>query len=157
MRDSNLCNCFELTLSWLWHTILCQSRPFTFAGLRSWWNAWTNYSGFSLRGGDTPVVRQREESEFQPPRPQQIDNNNLVIYPGAAEKKLKPGLLEGTDYKLVFESTWKLLHKWYGGETAFVRQWVGDAQPFVEVYALQLTIRRSSDSKEAQLFITREV
>ncbi len=156
-RPHNLLDCFSTVFVWLWHTQLFPARALISAGLRSWWNAWTNYSGFTLQQGDTAVVRQREESELQPPRPPAIDNNSLVLYQGAQEKKLKPGLVEGTHYKLVFESTWKLLHQWYDGEPAFVRQWVGGTQPFVEVYALQLTIRRSSDSKEGQLFITREV
>ncbi|KAL0051320.1 hypothetical protein WJX82_005625 [Trebouxia sp. C0006] len=127
----------------------------------SWWNAWTSYSGFTLQEGDAPSVQERQEHESQPPRPSSIDNSSLVAFaspsdPFSSEKQLKSDLLEGTDYKLVFESTWKLLHEWYGGEPAFVRQWVGGAQPYVEIYALQLIIMRSSDNKEANLFITRE-
>ncbi|DBA81599.1 hypothetical protein WJX77_011258 [Trebouxia sp. C0004] len=127
----------------------------------SWWNAWTSYSGFTLQEGDAPSVQERQEHDSQPPRPSSIDNRSLVALPPpcdpfSSEKQLKPDLLEGTDYKLVFESTWKLLHQWYGGEPAFVRQWVGGAQPYVEIYALQLIIMRSSDNKEANLFIKRE-
>ena len=138
------------------------SREFSLSIVRSWWNAWISYSGFTLQEGDAPSVRERQEHDFQPARPGSINNSSLVAlsspaYPLPAEKQLKPGLLEGTDYKLVSESTWKLLHKWYDGAPAFVRQWVGGAQPYVEVYALQLIIMRSSDSKEADLFITREV
>ena len=91
------------------------------------------------------------------PRPLQINNNCLLDPYNTFEKRLKPGLQEGKDFKLVFESTWKLLHGWYGGEPACMRRWVGDTHRWVEVYALQLIIRRSSDQKEYQLFLPREV
>ena len=95
-----------------------------------------------------------------PARPSEIDNSDLVVSEINKDvKNLKPNLVEGQDYILLYESTWKLLHSWYGGETAFMRQWVGgtNGPAFVEVYMLQLIISRSSDNKEAQLFITREV
>ncbi len=152
----------ETTLFWLWHSVVRQLRALTLAVVRSWWNAWTSYSGFTLQEGDAPSVQERQEHDSQPPRPSSIDNSSLVASaspsdPFSSEKQLKQDLLEGTHYKLVFESTWKLLHQWYGGDPAFVRQWVGGAQPYVEIYALQLIIIRSSDNKEANLFITREV
>lgn len=101
-----------------------------------------------------PVVVEHDEP---PPRPQQISNTCLLCPMNTFEKQLKPGLQEGKDYKLVYESTWHLLHGWYGGEPACMRRWVGGTHPWVEVYALQLIIRRSSDQKESQLFIPREV
>ena len=101
-----------------------------------------------------PVVLEQEKP---PSRPLSINNNCLLDPPPSYEKRLKPGLEEGKDYKLVYESTWHLLHGWYGGEPACMRRWVGGTHPWVEVYALQLIIRRSSDQKEAQLFIPREV
>jgi len=160
--QSDVLFAFETTLFWLWHSVIRQLRALSLAVVRSWWNAWTSYSGFTLQEGDAPSVQERQEHETQPPRPSSIDNSSLVAFaspsdPFSSEKQLKSDLLEGTDYKLVFESTWKLLHQWYGGEPAFVRQWVGGAQPYVEIYALQLIIMRSSDNKEANLFITREV
>ncbi|KAL3142431.1 hypothetical protein ABBQ38_002762 [Trebouxia sp. C0009 RCD-2024] len=100
-----------------------------------------------------PVVVEHDEP---PPRPQQISNTCLLCPMNTFEKQLKPGLQEGKDYKLVYESTWHLLHGWYGGEPACMRRWVGGTHPWVEVYALQLIIRRSSDQKESQLFIPRE-
>ena len=155
----------KTTLFWLWHSVIRQLRTLNLAVVRSWWNAWTSYSGFTLQEGDAPSVQERQEHDSQPPKPSSIDNNSLVAFaspsdafdPFSSEKQLRSDLLEGTHYKLVFESTWKLLHQWYGGEPAFVRQWVGGAQPYVEIYALQLIIMRSSDNKEANLFITREV
>lgn len=107
-----------------------------------------------MQQNDTPVVTEPED---RPTRPPPISNSCLLDPVSNFDKRLKPGLQEGKDYKLVYESTWHLLHDWYGGEPACMRRWVGGAQPWVEVYALQLIIRRSSDQKENQLFIPREV
>ena len=123
-------------------------------GFYRWWNTWSAYTGFTLQEDGTPTVMEQESSH---PRPLQINNNCLLDLHSSYEKRLKPGLQEGKDFKLVFESTWHLLHGWYGGEPACMRRWVGGAHPWVEVYALQLIIRRSSDQKESQLFIPREV
>ena len=123
-------------------------------GFYRWWNTWSAYTGFNLQEDGTPIVIEQETSR---PRPLQINNNCLLDLQNSYEKHLKPGLQEGKDFKLVFESTWHLLHGWYGGEPACMRRWVGGAHPWVEVYALQLIIRRSSDQKESQLFIPREV
>ena len=127
---------------------------------RSWWDTWKDYSGFTLDHDNAPTIRQRRADEMLPARPSEIDNSGLVVDEiNKDSKNLKPNLVEGRDYILLYESTCKLLQIWYGGETAFMRQWVGGTNDsaFVEVYMLQLIIRRSSDNKEAQLFITREV
>ena len=132
----------------------------TIASPRSWWDTWKDYSGFTLDPDNAPTIRQRRADEMLPARPSEIDNSGLVVNEiNKDAKNLKPNLVEGRDYILLYESTWKMLHSWYGGETAFMRQWVGGTNDsaFVEVYMLQLIIRRSSDNKEAQLFITREV
>ena len=135
----------------LWHTLLCLF--FKQRGVFRWWNLWSAHSGFTLQEDGSPAVVDLED---RPARPAPIDNSCLFDVSNS-EKQLQPGLLEGKDYKLVYESTWHLLHGWYGGEPACMRRWVGGAYPWVEVYALQLIIRRSSDQKESQLFIPREV
>ena len=123
----------------------------------SWWDSWADYTGFHLADGDTPTVRERDESEASPARPPAIDNEPLQKLGGFDKTELKSDLQEGKDYKLVCGSTWKLLHSWYGGEPAFYRQWVEGPQPYVEVYALQLNIKRHSNQSQAVLFISRQV
>lgn len=123
----------------------------------SWWDSWADYTGFHLSDGNSPTVRERNESEASPARPPAIDNEPLQKLGGFDRTELKNDLQEGKDYKLVCESTWKLLHSWYGGEPAFYRQWVEGPQPYVEVYALQLSIKRHSDQSQAVLFISRQV
>lgn len=91
------------------------------------------------------------------PKPLQINNNSLFDPHNTFVQRLKSGLQEGKDFKLVFESTWQLLHGWYGGGAACMRRWIGGMDPWHLVHALQLIIRRSPDQKECQVFLPGEV
>ena len=106
---------------------------------------------------DHPVIKEQDDSTEPSARPSEIDNSDLSVSGGISTPVLKSNLQEGTHYKIVSESTWNLLHHWYGGGPAFVRQWLDGPKPYVEVYALQLIIKRHSDQKEENLFISRKV
>ena len=125
--------------------------------LCSWWDVWAKYAGFELVDDSTPIVKQRDESEEQSARPDAIDNSDLARDGWRTSPLLRSNLQEGTDYKIVSESTWNLLHHWYGGGPAFVRHWLDGPHPYVEVYAMQLIIKRHPSQKEENLFISRKV
>ena len=56
-----------------------------------------------------PPVRHAALGKGQ--RPAEIDNTRLLEAPGDAQK-LRKGLMEGLDYTLVSEPTWRALVSW---------------------------------------------
>jgi hypothetical protein len=52
-------------------------------------------------------------------RPGQIDNSELE---GVNEQSLKSNIIINKDIVLLPESTWKLIHGWYGGGPVFERK-----------------------------------
>ena len=93
-----------------------------------WWLRWCRWTGF-----DEAVRRARaaedvsEVSARQPParhaalgkgqRPAAIDNSKLLEVSGDTPK-LRPGLMEGLDYTLVSEPTWRALVSWCAAQRA---------------------------------------
>lgn len=83
-----------------------------------WYKLWKEYVSFdSEENGKTPTTSLNQAEP--------VDNSALVGAgfsddgaAGGAAIKLRDGLLEDTDYSLVPESVWNMLHSWYDTSVA---------------------------------------
>lgn len=117
-----------------------------------WFGDWEAYAGYPPLGQD--VIRADNSSRE---RPGTIDNTDILDT--AAEDKLLPDLREGRDFKLLSEDAWKYLHDLYGGGPVITRRVVNaKGRPVVEIYYMNLQIKRSSDpSKTVTISVSQEV
>eukprot|EP00929_Paragymnodinium_shiwhaense_P013945 TRINITY_DN121797_c0_g1_i1.p1 TRINITY_DN121797_c0_g1~~TRINITY_DN121797_c0_g1_i1.p1 ORF type:complete len:984 (+),score=216.28 TRINITY_DN121797_c0_g1_i1:101-2953(+) len=97
------------------------------------------------------LTRQRSWTKE---RPGPIDNKSL-LKPGD-DSCLQPSLAEHTDYSIVSEEVWKLLHGWYGGGPAIKRRAIEEPSGGVrvELYGLRLQVYVSNKLSEGSTTMT---
>lgn len=91
----------------------------------------------------------RRERSWTKDRPGPIDNSDLLE--PSSSNKLKRNIYEHSDYELVSEEVWSLLHSWYNGGPVIKRRAI--QQPngtvIVELYGITLNVYKSSDKDGA--------
>jgi hypothetical protein len=70
-----------------------------------WYKLWKEHVGFDSEDDKTTTSSQ---TQVEP-----IDNSDLVNAGASELPRLKLGLLEDSDYALVPEQVWNMLHTWY--------------------------------------------
>jgi hypothetical protein len=77
-----------------------------------WWNQFAEYTLVESK-------EMRPDMSLAGPKPAEIENADLAESEGSV--KLRQGMQENLDYKMVHEAVWKQLVEWYGGGPAYPR------------------------------------